>query len=115
MSQNWTGGLILVLVTLSLIFSAALFTPVGLEIEDADSSDTLFGNIEVYVEVNNLAPFPRSGVLVAQVSIDGEATYTKERSITVPAGASNSYSFGFDIPISVSIRGGNYTVYTRIK
>lgn len=81
----------------------------GLEVTGVDASMTGFGNVEMTVRVENGASSSQSGTLVGQVDLDGGDTFTERKEITVQSDRRNTFEFEFDIPISDSLSGGQYT------
>lgn len=82
----------------------------NLEVSDIESDTTPLGNLVIYVLVSNKGIRRGDGRLVTQVDIEGADTCRKSKPISVSAGDSNTYEFGFDIPLSDSLSGYQYWV-----
>lgn len=64
--------------------------------------------IDVYVRVGNTGTIRESDRLTVELTIFGEDTYRKSRSISVDPGANETYQFSFNISQREAQWAGNY-------
>lgn len=86
----------------------------GLSVSSVNHYITSFGNVALMITVENSASDRRSGTVLGQVDVDGGQLYTKRRPVTVAGNDFVSLEMSFDIALSESLSGNQFTYSAQI-